>query len=163
MTNYYAILGVRPHASGEAIKSAYRQAARKTHPDHQGDAEHFRQLRTAYEVLSDPGRRSEYDRARRAWMQQLGAVGCPDCGHANRITRRPRGDERVRCWHCKTPLPLAWVDLLQAQRQSLANEAARVVDEVGVDLADLAADAVTAGIARLRRRLGLAPQKRLKP
>ena len=163
MVNYYAILAVRPNASSDEIKSAYRQAARQAHPDAQGDSERFRQLQAAYEVLRDPSQRAQYDVARLAWMRRLGAVACSACGHANRITRRPSEREIVRCWHCKTPLQLAWADFIQAQRQSLLQETARFVEDVGVDLAVLASAAVRAGIERLRLHIGLGTNTRLKP
>lgn len=163
MTNYYAVLGVRPNASFDEIRSAYRLAARQAHPDLDGNAERFRKLQAAYEALRDPTARQRYDEARCAWMRQLGAVCCAVCGHANRIIRQPTEREIVRCWHCKTPLQLAWNDLLQAQRQSLLHETSRFVEEVGIDLADLATDAVRAGIARLRQRIGLTSKQRLKP
>lgn len=160
MVNHYVALGVRPDADSDAIKSAYRTRARSVHPDVAGDGEAFRVLQVAYDVLRDGGRRAVYDRERRAWMARVGAVECATCGHANRITRSPRDGEYVRCWHCKTPLVLREGDLSAAQRQSLAHEGARFVEEVGVELADLAADAVRAGITRLRSRLGLATASR---
>lgn len=163
MTNYYAVLGIRPDARLDEIRSAYRAAARKAHPDAQGDAEAFHALQAAYDVLRDSTKRAQYDEARRAWMKTEGAVACPICGHANRLTRRPSEREVVRCWHCKTQLVLASADFASAQRQSLLTESARVVDEIGADLADLAADAVRAGIARLRLRMGLGVKARLKP
>lgn len=155
MVNHYETLGIPPGATPAEVKSAYRQRAREVHPDHAGNEAQFRALREAYMLLSDPNRRAEYDTARRDWMLRIGALECPVCANANRITRRPSAQERVRCWRCKTPLSPPLSDVLQAQRQSLLNEAARLVDEVGVDLADLAADAVHAGIQRLRRQMGL--------
>lgn len=163
MTNYYAILGVPPSARPEALKSAYRQAARETHPDHSGDRERFQQVQQAYAVLSDPKKRAEYDRARDIWMRQIGAVCCRMCGHANRITRQPRAHEIVRCWSCHTPLGLDRVAFTQAQRQSLAHEATRLVDELGVDLVHLASDAMRSGIHRLRLRLGIPANDKGKP
>lgn len=66
MKDYYAILGVSSDATGEEIKKAFRRLARETHPDaNPGDeaAEaRFREIAEAYEVLSDPARRSRYDR-----------------------------------------------------------------------------------------------------
>jgi molecular chaperone DnaJ len=59
---YYVILGVEPNASREEIKSAYRERAKKYHPDHYGkDREPFLEVQEAYEVLSDPVRRQAYD------------------------------------------------------------------------------------------------------
>lgn len=166
MKNLYEVLAVSPSATSEQVKSSYRRCAREAHPDRQGDAEHFRLIQEAYAVLSDPDKRAAYDQARRTWMQQIGAVECHACGSANRITHRPVPGEIARCARCKTPLRMTLSDLMTAQRQSLVNETARFVDEVGIDLADLAADAVKAGIGKLRQRLGLSKRERtakLKP
>lgn len=64
--DYYELLGVSRDASPEKIKSAYRQAALKFHPDRNpGDADaeaRFKDAAEAYEVLSDPDKRARYDR-----------------------------------------------------------------------------------------------------
>jgi molecular chaperone DnaJ len=63
--DYYGVLGVSQDASQEEVKRAYRKLARKYHPDVSKEAdaeEHFKELNEAYEVLSDPDKRSMYDR-----------------------------------------------------------------------------------------------------
>jgi molecular chaperone DnaJ len=64
--NYYETLGVSPDASADEIKKAYRRLARQFHPDaNPGNEEaerRFKELAQAYEILSDPERRAQYDR-----------------------------------------------------------------------------------------------------
>ena len=50
----YAVLGVTGNATPEQIASAHRQAVLRTHPDRGGTAEEFREVQTAFELLSDP-------------------------------------------------------------------------------------------------------------
>jgi hypothetical protein len=61
--DYYELLGVRRNASPAEIKAAYRALAKAAHPDAGGTAAMFHQLRTAYDTLSDPDRREDYDDA----------------------------------------------------------------------------------------------------
>lgn len=66
--DYYAELGVSKDASDKDIKKAFRKLARELHPDNNPNdpsAEaRFKEINEAYETLSDPGTRSEYDHAR---------------------------------------------------------------------------------------------------
>lgn len=59
--NYYDILGVSRNATQEEIKKAFRKQARKHHPDAGGSEERFKEINEAYEVLSDPEKRKQYD------------------------------------------------------------------------------------------------------
>jgi molecular chaperone DnaJ len=63
MRDYYDVLGVSPDAGAEEIKRAYRQLARRYHPDISGEERtpSFLELARAYEVLRDPSRRRDYD------------------------------------------------------------------------------------------------------
>ncbi len=63
MSDYYQVLGVARDASASDIKKAYLKLARQTHPDVAGPGaeEQFKEISTAYEVLSDPDRRRMYD------------------------------------------------------------------------------------------------------
>ena len=65
--DYYAILQVHPNASKDVIDAAYRKLASKYHPDVSKSTEaidKMKLLNEAYEVLSDPSKRSVYDRSR---------------------------------------------------------------------------------------------------
>ena len=63
MRDYYDVLGVSPDAGAEEIKRAYRQLARRYHPDISGEERGaaFLELARAYDVLRDPDRRRRYD------------------------------------------------------------------------------------------------------
>ncbi len=62
--DYYAILGVPRNATPEEIKEAYRRLAKEYHPDKNPSPEAEERLKLvneAYQVLSDPAKRAEYD------------------------------------------------------------------------------------------------------
>ena len=78
--DYYEVLGVDRNASADELKKAYRNLARKLHPDvNQVDPhaeEQFKELGEAYDALSDPQKRAAYDRFGHAGMQgRMGAGG----------------------------------------------------------------------------------------
>lgn len=66
MADLYSILGVQRGADAAAIKRAYRKLAKELHPDQNKDdpklAERFKQVTAAYDILSDAGKRGQYDR-----------------------------------------------------------------------------------------------------
>lgn len=63
MANHYKTLRVKRKATQQEIKDSYRDLAKEYHPDKEdGNAEKFKELANAYEILSDPKRRKFYDR-----------------------------------------------------------------------------------------------------
>ena len=64
--DYYEVLGVSKNASEDDIKKAYRSLAKKYHPDLNPDDKEaetkFKEVNEAYEILSDPDKKSKYDR-----------------------------------------------------------------------------------------------------
>jgi len=73
MKDYYQILGVSKNASQDEIKRAYRKLAHEYHPDKNSshaDGAKFKEINEAYQVLSNPQKRSQYD--------QFGSVGGPE-------------------------------------------------------------------------------------
>src|SRR4051794_16372057 len=79
MSDHYKTLGVARNASAEEIKKAYRKLVRETHPDKHPDdpaaEERFKQISQAYEVLSDPEKRQQYDLVGEAGMRGAAAGG----------------------------------------------------------------------------------------
>jgi DnaJ-class molecular chaperone len=112
--DYYQILGVKADASEDDIKRAFRKLAREHHPDrHQGadkaQAEaRFKEVSSAYDVLSDPQKRQQYDQMRsyfsHAGRPGPGMGGGPFGGTAPSWGGSPRGFES----------PLGWEDLFGA-------------------------------------------------
>jgi len=66
MENLYTILGVAPNASDDDIKKVYRSLAMRFHPDRNdapGAEVRFKSITKAYEILSDPVKREEYNQS----------------------------------------------------------------------------------------------------
>jgi DnaJ-class molecular chaperone len=98
--DYYTVLGVSRDATDAEIKRAFRELARKHHPDHNptSNGEAFREINDAYAVLSDKDARARYDR----WghhdddVSGLSAVVEAAQDILNDVFRRRRGKQRGR-------------------------------------------------------------------
>ena len=75
MSNHYNTLGVGKDASPDQIKKAYRKLASQHHPDKGGDTAKFQELQTAYDTLSDPQAKAEYDNPQQQYRFDTGNMG----------------------------------------------------------------------------------------
>ena len=77
--DYFQVLGVDRGADADAIKRAFRKLARQYHPDvNPGDQSaeaRFKEISEAYEVLSDPDKRRQYEQFGQYWNQAGGSGG----------------------------------------------------------------------------------------
>ena len=91
--NLYKLLGLPKVASQEEIRQAHRKLVRKYHPDTNPDdpqaEERFKEVQQAYEVLSDPQKRREYDQRLRA-SSRTGGTGREGAGTTRTTSGRPR-------------------------------------------------------------------------
>jgi hypothetical protein len=119
-TDYYALLGVPPHATAAEIQAAYRQRAKACHPDlHAGAARaaaRMARLNAAKSVLLDPSTRAVYDACRRGRSAVVAASGGPARAvPASPAPAAPAEDgrpARSRWLDPRTAVPLAVVFLL---------------------------------------------------
>ena len=74
MKNYYDMLGVAEDASNDQIKRAFKNIAKKEHPDRGGNEVKFKEANEAYDTLKDTKKRHEYDTVRK-YGQSMGGQG----------------------------------------------------------------------------------------
>ena len=122
---FYDILGVPEQANEEVLKKAYRRMAQRLHPDrNQSDplaSFHFQQLQEAYQVLSNPLKRTEYDIQLKQTYQDQEAVFVRENGseepqehwfdHVKQWFRKPRSEWDAHGpggYHIHFKLPISW-------------------------------------------------------
>ena len=97
--DYYKTLGVEKKAAEKDIKRAYRDLAKKHHPDRNpGDKkaeEKFKEINEAYQVLSDPEKRARYDQLGSAYSQWQQKGGGPGGFNWDEWSSAPGGNVRV--------------------------------------------------------------------
>jgi hypothetical protein len=155
-TDIYRVLGVPPLASEEVIKLRWHEVAKALHPDVGGDPAHFRQVKEAYEILREPGRRAEYERF---WLRAVGPIarladgddGVPAAPAASGLGARSTPERRVVMVAVRGPAPT----------DTPASESVRTLQEASARLADAQAglderlaDSELGGMAGLTALLG---------
>lgn len=121
-TKLYETLGVEKNADAKEIKKAYRKLAVKHHPDKGGDEQKFKEISAAYEVLSDPEKRSKYDKYGLEGLEEGGGGGrsADDIfsmffGGQGRSSRGPRKGESIN-----HPIKVSLEDLYNGKTVKLA-------------------------------------------
>lgn len=114
MKDYYKILQVHPKATPQEIKKAYRTLAKKYHPDRNAsmDAEiRFKEVSSAYDVLSSPEHRNEFDAQRLAGSLSVSqgsfikvvSGDCIECCTTGFISIKCNACQSKGYWHEKKP------------------------------------------------------------
>ena len=166
--NYYSVFNVSPTASPKEINDTHRTLAKKYHPDINSseDAhEKMTMLNEAYEVLSDTGKREEYDKKLRQNLK-TGSSGAVKAGvqrrpeDANKRAERAeqlrkKAEARLKAEESERMLRMAHA---KKRAENKAKEAARLKMQEEADtekeqMVDLLSMLVRKGNARLRRNL----------
>lgn len=158
MKNYFHILGVFTTTSETELRASYKRRARETHPDSGGQQEDFQEVVAAYEVLSDPVKRREYELGILAFAQSQGHVVCDACYAVNRV-RAMRAGQTARCAHCRTELKVTADERKDRYTAALKEQVGDLLLTFGAETGSLAQDAVRAAAEGVRRKLGLGRRK----
>ena len=147
--NLYEILGVSKQATPTQIKAAYRRLVLLRHPDQAGesaDVGAFIEVTRAYEVLSDPARRAEYDR-----MIALRNVPMPKPGQKATPSAQRRPEQRVSERDLRTQLAKDLSQLIRMYGKGLYSDAEKLAREiVEKDPAQATPYAILGDLARAR-------------
>lgn len=98
--NPYEVLGVKKDASADEIKKAYRKLSKEHHPDVGGDEEKFKDIASAYDILSNPEKKQQYDTFGEGGNPFGGGAGNPFNGFEDFISQffggNPMNKQRMR-------------------------------------------------------------------
>jgi hypothetical protein len=158
-TDIYRVLGVPPLASEDTIKLRWHEVAKQLHPDVGGDPLQFRQVKEAYEILRDAGRRAEYERF---WLRAVGPIarlgdgedGVPAAPPRPGVVTRPAPERRVVMVAKRTVVP---TEAVSESVRSLREATSRLTAaQTGLDRH--LADAGLGGMEGVRALLGQVEQ-----
>lgn len=157
MKNLYLVLGLRPGATLDEIRSAYRLRARDTHPDHGGDPDDFAEVSVAYNTLRDPERRRAWEISYRERAKRCKATICERCfsaqvhgGETCRICAEKMPDAQPESFRLPPRLDRLRADLADQLGDAAIDIGARIGDEI----ASATIDGVNRGLEILAARLG---------
>ncbi|KAG6783679.1 hypothetical protein POTOM_009342 [Populus tomentosa] len=167
-SSLYEVLGIQMGATCQEIKTAYRRLARIFHPDvaanGQGEdtAYEFMRVHEAYETLSDPEKRADYDLSLYRRGRQMGS---PFVMSAATVTTMATGFsgytsqrwETDQCWYsdlkCPIPLLLKWKRKKMEQFQKAKAKARTVIQRQRLCLTEISNTQKEAQVVRLARNL----------
>lgn len=161
MRNLYLVLGLRPGATLDEIRSAYRLRARDTHPDHGGDPDDFAEVTDAYNTLRDEQRRTAWETDYRERAKRCNATICESCFSAQRRGGAP-------CRVCGEPiddgaafrLPPRLERLKTDVLEQLGDSAIEIGARIGDEIASATIESVNRGLELLAAKLGKQGAKR---
>ena len=172
--DYYKALGVSPTATPQELKAAYRLIAKKLHPDMGGSPTALSAVNEAYDVLSDPARRTEYDRERKGGSssssstrrtptpepgpprpkQKVSVVLCDFCDTMNRVKADP-DLVPAKCAHCGRPLGKAGGDAKPPEppKEAPKEKEPENIDSFAQILADAAGQLFGGGLPNIAKNI----------
>ena len=153
MRNHYRVLRVQTTATGEELRSAKKKRALETHPDRGGNRDDFDAVTTAYETLSDPIKRRDWEHAYTAQAGTMGHCVCPLCFAVNRVRALQPG-QIARCAACRTELKASEEERREQYADALRAQVGDLILTIGAETGSLAQDAVKAGARAIRKKLG---------
>lgn len=125
----YKVLQVDPSADSEVIAAAYKRLARMSHPDINRSVEataKMQELNVAYEVLSDPTRRAEYDKNYRQWRSESAS---PDSRYEDERRKREEMEAAWRRAQDEAEVARRYADLEKNKREQAEAASHRARDE----------------------------------